>query len=95
LPVSPDVLAYSKNRKPAPTLDFPLITDNSSWLIGVVPCFGSRRSGNTSGYAAQVAYDLARNYGVIVLRSAGGGEADAGRLALRAFSKLRAGIPKK
>ena len=50
-------------------------------------------SGNTSGYTAQVAYDLARNYGVVVLRSAGGGNADAGRLALRAFSKLRASIP--
>ena len=50
-------------------------------------------SGNTSGYTAQVAYDLARNYGVVVLRSAGGGDADAGRLALRAFSKLRASIP--
>ena len=52
-------------------------------------------SGNTSGYTAQVAYDLTRNYGVVVLRSAGGGNADAGRLALRAFSKLRAGIPAK
>ncbi len=52
-------------------------------------------SGNQSGYTAQVAYDLARNYGVIVLRSAGGGHADAGQLALRAFSKLRSRIPAK
>lgn len=52
-------------------------------------------SGNMAGYTAQVVYDLARNYGLIVLRSAGGGNADAGRLAGRAFRKLRAGIPAK
>jgi CubicO group peptidase (beta-lactamase class C family) len=52
-------------------------------------------SGNTAGYTAQTAYDLTRNYGVVVLRSAGGGHADAGLLALRAFSKLRAFIPAK
>jgi CubicO group peptidase (beta-lactamase class C family) len=52
-------------------------------------------SANTAGYTAQTAYDLVRNYGVIVLRSAGGGNADASRLAIRAFSKLRAGIPAK
>ena len=45
-------------------------------------------SANTSGYTAQVFYDAARGFGVIVLRSAGGGEADASRLAGRAFRKL-------
>jgi CubicO group peptidase (beta-lactamase class C family) len=45
-------------------------------------------SGNTSGYTSQVWYDAARAFGVIVLRSAGGGQADAHRLAARAFLKL-------
>jgi CubicO group peptidase (beta-lactamase class C family) len=45
-------------------------------------------SGNTSGYTSQLAYDASRGFGVIVLRSAGGGQADASRLAFRAFSKL-------
>jgi CubicO group peptidase (beta-lactamase class C family) len=47
-------------------------------------------SGNLSGYTSQVFYSVSRQYGVIVLRSAAGGEADAGRLAGRAFRKLRA-----
>ncbi|HUQ97834.1 MAG TPA: serine hydrolase domain-containing protein [Gemmatimonadaceae bacterium] len=54
-------------------------------------------SGNLSGYTSQIYYDRARGFGVIVLRSAGGGEADASRLAGRAFRKLvsleRAGPP--
>lgn len=45
-------------------------------------------SGNTSGYTSQVWYDASRAFGVIVLRSAGGGKADAHRLAGRAFLKL-------
>jgi CubicO group peptidase (beta-lactamase class C family) len=45
-------------------------------------------SGNTSGYTSQVWYDVSRGFGVIVLRSAGGGHADAHRLAGRAFLKL-------
>ena len=45
-------------------------------------------SGNTSGYTSQVWYDASRAFGVIVLRSAGGGQADAHRLAARAFLKL-------
>ena len=45
-------------------------------------------SGNTSGYTSQVYYDRSRGFGVIVLRSAGGGQADAHRLAGRAFLKL-------
>jgi CubicO group peptidase (beta-lactamase class C family) len=45
-------------------------------------------SGNRAGYTSQVYYDVARGFGVIVLRSAGGGEADASRLAGRAFRKL-------
>jgi len=45
-------------------------------------------SGNVSGYTSQIYYDRARGYGVIVLRSAGGGQADASRLAGRAFRKL-------
>ena len=47
-------------------------------------------SGNLAGYTSQVYYDLTRKYGVIVLRSAAGGHADAHRLAGRAFRKLRA-----
>lgn len=46
-------------------------------------------SGNLAGYTSMVLYDPRRGYGVIVLRSAAGGEADAGRLAGRAFRKLR------
>jgi hypothetical protein len=34
-------------------------------------------------------YDTRRKYGVIVLRSAGGSEADAERLAGRVFRRLR------
>ena len=45
-------------------------------------------SGNTSGYTSQVWYDVSRGFGVIVLRSAGGGHADVHRLAGRAFLKL-------
>ena len=45
-------------------------------------------SGNTSGYTSQVWYDVSRAFGVIVLRSAGGGQADAHRLAGLAFRKL-------
>jgi CubicO group peptidase (beta-lactamase class C family) len=45
-------------------------------------------SGNTAGYTSQVWYDVSRGFGVIVLRSAGGGHADAHRLAGRAFLKL-------
>jgi CubicO group peptidase (beta-lactamase class C family) len=45
-------------------------------------------SGNQSGYTSQIYYDRSRAFGVIVLRSAGGGEADASRLAGRAFRKL-------
>lgn len=46
-------------------------------------------SGNLAGYTSMVLYDPRKTYGVIVLRSAAGGEADAGRLAGRAFRKLR------
>jgi CubicO group peptidase (beta-lactamase class C family) len=45
-------------------------------------------SGNTSGYTSQVWYDPSRAFGVIVLRSAGGGKTDASILASRAFLKL-------
>ncbi len=46
-------------------------------------------SGNVSGYTSQLMYDARRGYGVVVLRSAGGGEADAGRLAGRVFRLIR------
>ena len=49
---------------------------------------GMGHSGNTSGYTSQVVYDASRAFGVIVLRSAGGGQADASRLAFLAFGKL-------
>jgi hypothetical protein len=39
-------------------------------------------------------YDPERQYGVIVLRSAAGGHADAHRLAGRAFRKLRTTLKK-
>lgn len=42
-------------------------------------------SGNLAGYTSMVLYDRAAKFGVIVLRSAGGGEADAGRLGGRLF----------
>jgi CubicO group peptidase (beta-lactamase class C family) len=45
-------------------------------------------SGNLAGYTSMVLYDTKRHFGVIVLRSAAGGEADAGRLAGRALRKL-------
>jgi hypothetical protein len=45
-------------------------------------------SGNQAGYTSQIYYDRSRGFGVIVLRSAGGGHADAHRLAGRAFRKL-------
>jgi CubicO group peptidase (beta-lactamase class C family) len=46
-------------------------------------------SGNLAGYTSMVLYDRKLKYGVIVLRSAAGGEADAGRLAGRVFRRLR------
>jgi CubicO group peptidase (beta-lactamase class C family) len=45
-------------------------------------------SGNLAGYTSQLYYDVARGFGVIVLRSAAGGRSDAHRLAGRAFRKL-------
>jgi CubicO group peptidase (beta-lactamase class C family) len=45
-------------------------------------------SGNLAGYTSMVMYDRKRKFGVIVLRSAAGGEADAGRLAGRVFRRL-------
>jgi len=45
-------------------------------------------SGNLAGYTSMVVYDRQRGFGVIVLRSAAGGEGDAGRLGVRAFRKL-------
>jgi CubicO group peptidase (beta-lactamase class C family) len=51
-------------------------------------------SGNLAGYTSQMFYDTQRKYGVIVLRSAAGGQADAGRLAGRAYRKLRSTLPK-
>jgi hypothetical protein len=45
-------------------------------------------SGNLSGYTSQVYYSGARGFGVIVLRSAGGGQADASLLAGSVFRKL-------
>jgi CubicO group peptidase (beta-lactamase class C family) len=51
-------------------------------------------SGNVAGYTSQMFYDTQRKYGVIVLRSAAGGHADAGRLAGRAYRKLRSTLPR-
>lgn len=46
-------------------------------------------SGNLAGYTSMVLYDPDLRFGVIVLRSAGGGEADAGRLAGRVLRRVR------
>ena len=51
-------------------------------------------SGNTSGYTSQIYYDTRRKYGVIVLRSAAGGQADAHRLAGQVYRKLRSALPR-
>jgi CubicO group peptidase (beta-lactamase class C family) len=51
-------------------------------------------SGNTAGYTSQIYYDTRRKYGVIVLRSAAGGHADAHRLAGQVYRKLRSALPK-
>jgi CubicO group peptidase (beta-lactamase class C family) len=56
---------------------------------------GVGHSANTAGYTAQTYYDLGRYCGVIVLRSAGGGHADASILAGLAYRKLRSAIPAK
>ena len=53
---------------------------------------GVGHSGNTAGYTSQLFYDLTRKYGVIVLRSAAGGQADAHRLAALGYLKLRASL---
>ena len=50
-------------------------------------------SGNLAGYTSQVMYDTSRGFGVVVLRSAAGGEADAGRLAVRIFRMIHASLP--
>jgi CubicO group peptidase (beta-lactamase class C family) len=49
-------------------------------------------SGNLAGYTSMVLYDSERGFGVIVLRSAAGGKADAGRLAGRVFRSLRSAL---
>ena len=54
---------------------------------GDIVAFG--HSGNLSGYTSQIMYDAQRGYGIVVLRSAAGGEADAGRLAARLFLLIR------
>ena len=46
-------------------------------------------SGNLAGYTSMVLYDTQRKYGVVVLRSTGGGQADASRLAGRVYRRLR------
>lgn len=51
-------------------------------------------SGNLAGYTSMLLYDPTRKFGVIVLRSAAGGEADAGRLAGRVFRSLRSALAK-
>lgn len=70
-----------------PTLDFGygLGTQVARW--GDTTAIG--HSGNLSGYTSQLYYDIPRRFGVIVLRSVGGGHADAHRLAGLAFRKLR------
>lgn len=49
-------------------------------------------SGNLAGYTSMLLYDSERGFGVIVLRSAAGGKADAGRLAGRVFRSLRSAL---
>lgn len=69
------------------TLDFGygLGTQTARW--GDTTAVG--HSGNTAGYTSQIYYDIAGRFGVIVLRSAGGGRSDAHRLAGSVFRKLR------
>ncbi|HEX2081705.1 MAG TPA: serine hydrolase domain-containing protein [Longimicrobium sp.] len=52
-------------------------------------------SGNLAGYTSMVLYDPERRFGVVVLRSAGGGEADAGRLAGRVLRRIRAELMRR
>jgi hypothetical protein len=49
-------------------------------------------SGNLAGYTSMLLYDSERGFGVIVLRRAAGGKADAGRLAGRVFRSLRSAL---
>jgi len=74
-----------------PSLEFGYGLGIQVWRLGRdVVAVG--HSGNTSGYTSQVFYDTIRKFGVIVLRSAGGGKADASNLAARAVVKLRSTI---
>ena len=52
-------------------------------------------SGNLAGYTSMILYDTERKFGVIVLRSAAGGNADAGRLGGRIFRKITSMLPRK
>lgn len=53
------------------------------------------QSGNLTGCTSMILYNTERKFGVIVLRSAAGGNADAGRLAGRVFRKITAVLPRK
>ncbi len=89
----PETLAL-RDRVPVasfPELDFGYGLGFQAYRWGDSTAVG--HSGNLAGYTAQVLYDRSRGYGVVVLRSAAGGQADAGRLAGRVFRRIRASLP--
>jgi CubicO group peptidase (beta-lactamase class C family) len=71
----------------SPALDYGYGLGYQAYRWGEIVAVG--HSGNLAGYTSMVLYDPERHFGVIVLRSAAGGEADAGRLGVRALLKLR------
>lgn len=74
----------------SPRLDYGYGVGFQTYRWGDTTAVG--HSGNLAGYTSQVLYDTRRGFGVVVLRSAAGGEADAGRLAGRVFRRIRASL---
>lgn len=75
----------------SPSLDYGYGLGYQAMRWGDIVAVG--QSGNLSGYTSMVLYDPTRGFGVIVLRSAAGGQADAGRLAVLALRELRSTLP--
>jgi len=87
--ISPGALAKRDSISPAVTRDLNVGYGLGYQIYRWGDTVAVGQSGNLSGYTSQLMYDVRRGYGVVVLRSAAGGEADAGRLAARVFLLIR------
>jgi CubicO group peptidase (beta-lactamase class C family) len=87
--ISPAALAKRDSISPAVTRDLDVGYGLGYQIYRWGDTLAVGQSGNLSGYTSQLMYDVRRGFGVVVLRSAAGGKADAGRLAARVFLLIR------